>query len=92
MSLEHFGLDSSATHKELKEAYHRKALEVHPDKGGTPEDFIALRKLYEKAKKKIQPGADATKCFNCEGGKVTVHRGFQTMLKMCRVCNGKGKV
>lgn len=40
------GVASTATAKELKYAYYRKARECHPDKGGNAEDFKRLVKAY----------------------------------------------
>lgn len=46
------GVRSDATLVELKQAYHRRALETHPDHGGDPEAFRALRAAYEKARRR----------------------------------------
>ena len=39
--------DSTPTKAELKKAYRKAALEAHPDKGGSSEEFDALTKAYE---------------------------------------------
>ena len=40
------GLDSSATHQEVRAAYLRLALIRHPDKGGSTEEFNQLKMAY----------------------------------------------
>lgn len=41
------GVSSSATEKEVHEAYRKKVKEVHPDLGGSTEDFKKVRGAYE---------------------------------------------
>ena len=41
------GVSKTATDTELKKAYHKKALKMHPDKGGDPEKFKDISKAYE---------------------------------------------
>ena len=41
------GVDKDATLPEIKRAFKAKALQVHPDKGGTEEDFVNLRAAYD---------------------------------------------
>jgi curved DNA-binding protein CbpA len=43
------GLDPKATVAEIQRAYKRRALETHPDRGGSAESFRALHKAYESA-------------------------------------------
>lgn len=43
------GLAPNATLTEIKRAYRRRALETHPDRGGTDDAFRALQKAYESA-------------------------------------------
>jgi len=42
----------------LKKAYRQKAHLHHPDKGGNPEDFIAIRKAYFLLNQKLADGFD----------------------------------
>ena len=46
------GLQSSASLAEIKQAYRSRALQTHPDRGGTAEDFRALQTAYEAALKR----------------------------------------
>ena len=42
------GVDEDADEYEIKQAFRRRALEVHPDKpGGSHEEFIKVREAYE---------------------------------------------
>jgi len=41
------GVDASATLDELKAAFRTKALEHHPDRGGAPEQFMAVKRAYD---------------------------------------------
>ena len=41
------GVDKNATDDQLKKAYRKKALKMHPDKGGDPDEFKDLSKAYE---------------------------------------------
>jgi hypothetical protein len=46
------GLKADATLLEIKSAYRKRALETHPDRGGTSESFRALQTAYETALKR----------------------------------------
>ncbi|MFM9194174.1 MAG: DnaJ domain-containing protein [Planctomycetia bacterium] len=43
------GLLPPVTAEDVKQAYLAKAKEMHPDRGGDPEQFILLQKAYEEA-------------------------------------------
>ncbi len=49
-AFEVMGLPVTATLAEVKKAYHKAALQHHPDKGGDAEKFKALSNAYEKVK------------------------------------------
>ena len=51
------GLTPQATLPEIKRAYRERALQAHPDRGGTDEGFRALHSAYESAlkRRKHQP-------------------------------------
>ena len=42
------GLDASATDSEIRKAYRTRAMQLHPDKGGSKELFQQLKEAYEK--------------------------------------------
>lgn len=48
-ALRAFGLPPNATKGEVKQAYKRNVLQVHPDAGGSHEAFLNLQTLYETA-------------------------------------------
>ena len=41
------GLKRSSSQEEIKQAFRKKALETHPDKGGDPAEFRKVREAYE---------------------------------------------
>ena len=41
------GVDNNATHKEIKQAYHKCAIKHHPDKGGDAVTFKEVNEAYE---------------------------------------------
>ena len=41
------GLKRSASQEDIKDAFRKKALETHPDKGGDEEEFKIVRNAYE---------------------------------------------
>lgn len=44
------GVGRNATQKEILDAYHRKVIENHPDKGGDAVTFMNIKKAYETLK------------------------------------------
>jgi len=41
------GVTKDATPAEIKKAYHKQAMRLHPDKGGDPDDFKELQRAFE---------------------------------------------
>lgn len=41
------GIDAKATLDDVKAAFRKKALEHHPDQGGTPDAFMAIKRAYD---------------------------------------------
>ncbi|HKO47215.1 MAG TPA: J domain-containing protein [Polyangiaceae bacterium] len=46
------GLESGATVLEIKRAYRARAMQTHPDRGGSAEEFRAVQSAYESALKR----------------------------------------
>jgi DNA-binding PucR family transcriptional regulator len=46
------GVDAAATLDEVKIAFRKKALEHHPDQGGTPAAFMAVKRAYDSIVKR----------------------------------------
>ena len=44
---ETLGIEKSSTAAQIKKAYRKKALRMHPDKGGDPEEFKKLQAAYD---------------------------------------------
>jgi hypothetical protein len=47
------GVTSHATPEELKRAFRARALETHPDRGGTAEAFRDVKRAYEEAQRRV---------------------------------------
>jgi Tfp pilus assembly protein PilF len=47
--LKALGLTANARKTDVKRAYHELALKLHPDKGGSHEEFLKLQENYERA-------------------------------------------
>ena len=48
------GLLPPVTAEDVRQAYLAKAMTMHPDRGGHPEQFVRLQKAYEEAKEFVQ--------------------------------------
>lgn len=51
--------ENITTAQELKKAYKRLCLQLHPDKGGDPTEFKAMQAEYEEAAQRIARGEAA---------------------------------
>ena len=76
------GVPSTATSEEIKAAYRRLAMKLHPDRGGTHEEFKALQEAYEHLQR-------PSVCPICEGkGKIRVKNGTASTVVNCPRCWG----
>jgi DnaJ-class molecular chaperone len=81
----------------IQHAYRQAVKVVHPDKGGTAEQFAAVDRAkhvllawLEKKAKPTTPGA-GTKCQRCAGkGHVELQKAWRTMRVQCPTCRGTG--
>ena len=55
-------IDKFHSEATLKEAYHKKVLECHPDKGGKTEDFIKVNESYKFLSSLIMDKPKVSKC------------------------------
>ena len=55
-------IDKYHSEATLKEAYHKKVLECHPDKGGKTEDFIKVNESYKFLSSLIMDKPKVSKC------------------------------
>lgn len=77
------GLPDTATAAEVKAAFREKAQELHPDHGGDPVEFDALRNTYMAALSEIAN----RKCSCCNGTKKVERTiGFRTIKLACPLC------
>lgn len=58
------GIDQSATAAEIRKAFRRLAVKAHPDKGGSSEKFVELKKALEEALAALQPSKTERSVFN----------------------------
>lgn len=49
------GIEEGATEAEIRHAFRQKALKVHPDVGGSAEEFKALYNAYEECIHSVSP-------------------------------------
>lgn len=90
------------TDKLVDRSYKVGAMVKHPDKGGSPEEFVALDRakhmlLAYLAKQGQSEGAKphggVTPCQKCNGtGRIALQRGFKQMQVQCPGCKGNGEL
>lgn len=84
------GLTTTPTLAELKAAYHKLALEHHPDHGGDAAKLQAVVEAYDRVKESLE--IQAERCGECHGTRIVmVTRGFTTLKLRCPGCKGTGK-
>lgn len=77
------GLTDDATIAEVRQAYHNKARLLHPDLGGDPAEFAALRDAYADCVKAVEN----RKCVTCNGTKKVTHTvGWSSIETKCPTC------
>ena len=64
------GVSRGATAADVKKAYHRKALENHPDKGGDPKEFIKITEAYD-----VLTGTSSSSSWGSRGGGSSSNSG-----------------
>lgn len=73
------GVSDTATYAEIKAAYRRRAMQLHPDRGGSEEAFNELATAYKKTLRRP--------CEMCGGkGIVFEKNGFFKTKKQCPKC------
>ena len=50
------GVDVTASHRAVRDAFRQKAKDAHPDRGGTPEAFDALKQWLSDHQNRAEPG------------------------------------
>jgi DnaJ-class molecular chaperone len=84
------GLPDTASVEDVKRAYRTKAPSVHPDVGGTPQEFMHLNLAYKQALAIAELPAI---CSNCKGlGTIPRVSGWAVINEHCHVCKGSGQV
>lgn len=89
---ERFGVDPGSSPDEVKAEWRRRAMDLHPDRGGDAEQFAEVRRLYTAAvSEAIHEVSQPPVCGSCNGlGHTTVSRGFSSTRVACPVCKGSG--
>lgn len=73
------GVLPTATDEELKAAYKRACMQLHPDRGGSVEEFQELQAAFNALKHRVCP-----ECGNT--GRITERRGFFVDTYPCPRC------
>ena len=60
---------------DVKFAYRGKALETHPDRGGTMDDFLKVREAYERAVEFVEVLVATTGSGSLTTSKLTFNKG-----------------
>ena len=63
------GVPRDATVDEIKSAYRKLALETHPDKGGSADEFFRIARAYRAL---LNPGHDNTQVASPEAGPISL--------------------
>jgi hypothetical protein len=78
------GVSPGATVSELKARWREFAMDLHPDYGGDPDEFIRVRDAYERLL------VTAYHCRRCsDSGRVAIPYGFGVMYAVCTCKGGK---
>jgi len=76
------GVTKSSSDEEIRQAYKRKAMACHPDRGGDVNEFQSIKKAYEILQRRV--------CHVCGGkGEVVVKQGATKRTELCPQCWSK---
>ena len=96
---ETLGVDQEATTAEIKKAYHKKANKLHPDKGGSEEEFAELSIAYkvlidpDQRKKYDNTGIDDGMADEVKAAINFIHDQFTTITKeMCAAYKNSAEI
>lgn len=96
---ETLGVDQEATTEEIKKAYRKKANELHPDKGGSEEEFAELSIAYkvlidpDQRKKYDSVGIEDQMADEVKAAINFIHDQFITITKeLCTVYKNSAEI
>lgn len=87
---ERFGLPANATADEVRGHWRRRAMKLHPDRGGDKHQFDEVHKQYRRA---LAEANEPVYCDQCGGtGRLKHQQGFYSTSVVCTRCGGTGRL
>ncbi len=87
------GLPPLPTPQQVKDAWKLLRTKLHPDHGGSQDEFDQAKQVYERTYKRalVNFNGRADACRECLGtGKKKIVRGFYELKVPCNICKGTG--
>ena len=72
--------------EEVKALWREIALRLHPDAGGTAEEFHAAHEAYQRALSDAESSSATSVCVTCGGKPYFIERGAHRLRTACPAC------